>query len=565
MGKDKFIDSSLLDKAIVFATKAHKGVERNGKGFPYVVHVLEAMSIVATLTNDQELLAAAVLHDIIEDTKYTVEDLRKEFGDRVAKIVNSETDLEVKDVSKEFSWKERKEFAIKRLKYASLDSKIVAMGDKLSNMRAIYHDYKIMGNEVWNKFNVKDPILHEWHYRGLLDSLDELKDTEAYKEFESLLKYVFTRASNEEFNVVPVNNNIFVYGALDGQNTLEIEEMLKGNEEYVIDFSRVSSVNFAAIRTFVRMHNNGIKFTIRFASASIMKAFDDTGASGVVSITEAPIYLDISNYEQKGEGYTSVTYFADDQDSMAKLYNSFIDVKVIEKEKIMAKRVFSLGVATPMSGKLITSGDKKGLTFERILNKKSVSQLVAENPDKIEYYARMFGQVCKKLHTTECDTSLFPNIKDIYRRILNDVNFFNDEQKKVIGDFIESMSDVTTCIHGDLHTGNYIITDKGDGLFIDLADFAYGDPLIDIATFWTVALGTNENLAKNILHNDHETLEKFWNYFVQEYFQVKADEVESVTKSLRKYVGLRTLLYVSLGVPEDSLRDKVLEYFDFVK
>ncbi|MBR0274962.1 MAG: hypothetical protein IJQ76_01960, partial [Prevotella sp.] len=59
---NKYLDSSLLDKAITLAVEAHKNTERRGKGFPYIVHPMEAMSIVATMTNDQELLAAAALH-----------------------------------------------------------------------------------------------------------------------------------------------------------------------------------------------------------------------------------------------------------------------------------------------------------------------------------------------------------------------------------------------------------------------------------------------------------------------------------------------------------------------
>lgn len=82
------IDTSLLDRAIIYAVHAHQGVERSGKGFPYIVHPLEAVSIVATMTNDQELLAAAVLHDVVEDTPVTVDELRKEFGERVARLVD---------------------------------------------------------------------------------------------------------------------------------------------------------------------------------------------------------------------------------------------------------------------------------------------------------------------------------------------------------------------------------------------------------------------------------------------------------------------------------------------
>ena len=139
---NKPLDTELLDRAIVFAVRAHAGTERRGKGFPYIVHPLEAVEIVATMTRDQELLAAAVLHDTLEDT----------------------------DVTKE---------------------QIVALGDKLSNMRAIARDYAEQGDSLWNLFHAKNPKDHEWHYRGLAESLRELKETFAYHEFEQLINQVF--------------------------------------------------------------------------------------------------------------------------------------------------------------------------------------------------------------------------------------------------------------------------------------------------------------------------------------------------------------------------------------
>ena len=65
------------------------------------------------------------------------------------------------------------------------------MGDKLSNMRAIWRDYQTKGDELWKIFHVKDKASHEWHYRGLAASLSELSDTFAYKEFVRLLDEVF--------------------------------------------------------------------------------------------------------------------------------------------------------------------------------------------------------------------------------------------------------------------------------------------------------------------------------------------------------------------------------------
>ena len=188
---NKPLDTELLDRAIVFAVRAHAGIERRGKGFPYIVHPMEAVEIVATITPDQELLAAAVLHDTVEDTDVTIEQIRAEFGDRVAALVASESEDKDCGVSKEESWHVRKQAAIDRLASASLDSKIVALGDKLSNMRAIARDYAVQGDKLWNLFNTKDPKEHEWHYRELANALSDLKDTFAYKEFEQLVNQVF--------------------------------------------------------------------------------------------------------------------------------------------------------------------------------------------------------------------------------------------------------------------------------------------------------------------------------------------------------------------------------------
>ena len=188
---NKFLNTDLLDRAIVFAVKAHHNTERRGKGFPYIVHPMEAIEIVSTITSDQELLAAAALHDTIEDTDVTVEDIRREFGDRIADLVHAESDRFTEGVSEEDSWHERKQAAIERLAAAPHDAKIVAMGDKLSNMRAIWRDYQSKGDELWKIFHVTDKASHEWHYRGLAVSLSELSDTFAYKEFIRLIEDVF--------------------------------------------------------------------------------------------------------------------------------------------------------------------------------------------------------------------------------------------------------------------------------------------------------------------------------------------------------------------------------------
>lgn len=185
------LNTDLVDKAIMFATKAHHGTERRGKGFPYIVHPLEALSIVATITNEPDLLAAAVLHDTIEDTETTYDELKQEFGEHVAWLVATETDARTDMEGRMLSWKERKQRDLDNLRESSREVKIVAIGDKLSNMRAIARDYRIKGDELWQIFRVKDKATHAWRYKGLRDALSELSDTFAFQEFDTLVEEVF--------------------------------------------------------------------------------------------------------------------------------------------------------------------------------------------------------------------------------------------------------------------------------------------------------------------------------------------------------------------------------------
>ena len=188
--KNRTLDTSLVDKAIIYAVNNHKNTRRKGKDIPYILHPLEAMGIVATITDDQELIAAAALHDLIEDTNVTYDDIKAEFGKRIADIVLSESNNSIANYDN-LSWHEIREKTMEKLKVASIDSKIVALGDKLSNIRAIYTDYKILGNALWDRFNEKNPLEHKWRYVELTKCFDELKDTEACKEFKHLVSKVF--------------------------------------------------------------------------------------------------------------------------------------------------------------------------------------------------------------------------------------------------------------------------------------------------------------------------------------------------------------------------------------
>lgn len=182
---------SLLDQAIVFATEAHAGQTRKGCHIPFILHPLETAAIAATVTDDEEVLAAAVLHDTVEDTDATVEQIRSRFGPRVAELVAGESENKREDRPAEETWKVRKQETLEHLKTAPREIKIITLGDKLSNMRALYRDRLVLGDRLWDRFNQKDPKEHAWYYAGIAQRLSEFAGTPAYEEYLQLVEKTF--------------------------------------------------------------------------------------------------------------------------------------------------------------------------------------------------------------------------------------------------------------------------------------------------------------------------------------------------------------------------------------
>lgn len=182
----------LVTRAIIFAAKAHDGMRRKKVDIPYILHPMEAAAIVGSLTENQEVIAAAALHDVIEDTPVTFEQVAEEFGPRVAALVWSESEDKRENLPPEQTWRVRKEEAIEILQRTKdLEVKILYLGDKLSNMRSIYQQWRIEGDEMWKGFHQEDPAQHAWYYRTIAENLRELEDTLAWKEYDGLIRTVF--------------------------------------------------------------------------------------------------------------------------------------------------------------------------------------------------------------------------------------------------------------------------------------------------------------------------------------------------------------------------------------
>ncbi len=183
---------TLFDEAAAFSLKAHNGQKRKFSDKPYFLHPMEVAVIASTMTDDPEVLAAALLHDAVEDAGVSIGEIEQKFGKRVASLVASETEDKMTDIPASESWLERKKRTLAMLKNSEdRGVRIIWLSDKLSNLRSFVHEYRREGDLIWSRLNQKDRLMHRWYYSSILESLDDMKQEDAYLEYRKCFEELF--------------------------------------------------------------------------------------------------------------------------------------------------------------------------------------------------------------------------------------------------------------------------------------------------------------------------------------------------------------------------------------
>ena len=182
-----------LEKAIGFAIRAHHGMLRKKENIPYIIHPLEVVTILAGMTDDENVLSAAVLHDTVEDTNVSLETIDSKFGPRVMELVKSETEDKRKDRPANETWYIRKKESLDQLmETKDIGIKMLWLSDKLANIRSLHRIWMREGDAMWKGFNQEDPVKQAWYYRTIAKILEkDLSKNEAWKEYKFIIDMLF--------------------------------------------------------------------------------------------------------------------------------------------------------------------------------------------------------------------------------------------------------------------------------------------------------------------------------------------------------------------------------------
>ena len=178
---------NIVEKAINFAAKAHEGQTRKSSDVPYITHPFSVGMLLQKTHCTDEVIAAGILHDTLEDTATTYEQLTEQFGTHIANLVRTASEPD-----KSLPWEERKQHTIEMLKHASLEDIQIITADKIHNLRSIRADLEVTGEKTWDRFKRGRQEQH-WYYSSIVKELTPWKkefiliqelEKEVYEVFE---------------------------------------------------------------------------------------------------------------------------------------------------------------------------------------------------------------------------------------------------------------------------------------------------------------------------------------------------------------------------------------------
>ncbi|MBP3856797.1 MAG: HD domain-containing protein [Ruminiclostridium sp.] len=441
---------NLLEEAIIYSTIMHQGKLRKINNSPYILHPLEVAQILSGMTDDMEIIAAGVLHDIVEDTDGTLKEIEKRFGKRVAVLVDSETEKEYAGEDRAATWKRRKEESLEKLKTGTdIGVKMLWLADKLSNMRSLAGSYGEMGEKIWEHLHQKDPEIHKWYYKTIAEYVEmELNKTGAYKEYIDRINYIWP-------------------GTFDTSKT-------KYKEYREIDVSGCTRIGRGA----------------------------------------------------KAEVYRY------DEELIVKVYNEKNTYNDVEREIALARSVFVLGLPTAISFGIVSVGKGYGSMFE-LIDAKTVSEIIAKNPEHTDYCAGVMAELALQIHSTRPDNGkLFPQASAYIESWIRRAKLDEDTEKK-LSEIIASRPVSECLVHGDLHTGNVFLSNN-EPLFIDVDRMAVGDPIVDLSSMYLFYIGYAEldpKIIEDFMGFSVQTASAFYHSFIRQY--LKTDDEAEIGKAVR--------------------------------
>lgn len=363
---------------------------------------------------------------------------------------------------------------------------------------------------------------------------------------------------------------IKLIGRIDTSNAqdigAQIQQILADNEHtsLILDADELEYISSAGLRVVLSIKKTEKEAKIVNVSSEVYEIFEMTGFTEILDIVKAYRKLSVDGCKVIGKGAKGTVYRYD-EDIIVKVYNDFVDLESIKKERELAKSAFVLGIPTAIPYDIVKVDDKFGSVFE-LLDAKSYSQLIDSDPDNFEKYVGEFVGLLKIIHSTEVVKDGIPSIEVWVEKWKKRAYPLMDETTKgKLDELLAGIEKRKTMIHGDYHTNN-VMSFNNETLLIDMDTLAYGNPVFELANIFMTMVGFGEkdvSLIENFLGIPYETAKKIWNKFIVLYMGTEdSSEIEKVENKAKLICYLHLMShFIHHGTPNPDDTDEMIKYY----
>lgn len=344
-----------------------------------------------------------------------------------------------------------------------------------------------------------------------------------------------------------------LHGRISSDNSAAVEqEIMSKLEGYdgnsvVLDASSLDYISSAGLRVILRLKKAYPDITVSNVSSEIYDIFEMTGFTEMMNVEKAYRVVSIEGCEEIGRGANGTIYRID-KDNVVKVYNNADALDDIKHEREVAKLALILGIPTAISYDVVKVGNSYGSVFE-LLNARSFSKILANEPDKIDWCVKEFVDMLKKIHSTVVPEGKLPDQK---ATVMGWAGFMQDYLPEAEGNkllkLVEEVPHDDHMLHGDYHTKNLELQND-EVLLIDMDTLAVGHPIFELGSIFNSFIGYGEcdkNLILNFQGFDHVMGENFWKKSLAAYLGTEDEERLREVEDKARIIGYTRMIRRSI-------------------
>ena len=344
-----------------------------------------------------------------------------------------------------------------------------------------------------------------------------------------------------------------VHGRLDTNSAPEAETFVREacaqyeTEHVLLDMEDAEYVSSAGLRVVLRLRREKPALRVVNVQSEVYEIFDMTGFTEMMPVEKAYRRLSVEGCPVIGKGAKGTVYRYS-PDTVVKVYRDPDSLPDIRRERELARRAFVLGIPTAISYDIVKVGESYGSVFE-LLDARSYSMLIAEDPENLDRYVRDFAKLLRQIHATAVRPEDMPDVREQTETWTDAAApYLSAEDSAKLVSLIAAVPETGNMLHCDYHTNN-VMMQNGETLLIDMDTLCRGNPVFELANVFACYVCFTELDPENVeafMGFPRETAFRVWERFLRFYLDTEDEEtLRTAEQKIRLLGWTRTLRHIT--------------------